>query len=64
MNCSKTCWLSMKADIPNPKTSDGFGSAAANHLLWLNGCSQPKAVIYAKSVTRQSFGFQVAQKLI
>jgi len=27
-------------------------------------CSQPKAVIYAKSVTRQSFGFQVAQKLI
>ena len=26
MNCSKTCWLSMKADIPNPKTSDGFGS--------------------------------------
>jgi hypothetical protein len=47
MNCSKTCWLSMKADIPNPKTSDGFGSnAAVGHLRREDG-NQPRAAIRA-----------------
>jgi hypothetical protein len=35
----------MKADIPNPKTSDGFGSATAGHMLFVMVRFQPVAAI-------------------
>jgi hypothetical protein len=41
----------MKADIPNPKTSDGFGSFAVGCLVNLAVCYQPVADVDVMKVS-------------